>query len=338
MQQVWISRAGKPKVLVLRRADDPIPRSGEVKIRVEACGVNFADIMGRMGIYPDAPKIPFVPGFEVAGVIDAVGQGVAELKEGDKVLAVTRFGGYSDLVCVPHYQVMQRWDWMSAAEAAALPVNYLTAYVSLLVMGSLKPDDKVLIHNAAGGVGLAALDICKIVGAETFGTASPQKHDFLKGRGLDHTIDYRNRQYEGVIRELTGGKGLQLILDPLGGAHWARNYRLLAPTGRLICSGVSSAVAGQRRSWLGIARLIAQVPFYTPTKLMNDNRGVAGINLSHMWEQTDLLRRWLQQIMHWYDEALFRPHIDKSFPLAQAAEAHQTMHNRENIGKLLLIP
>lgn len=338
MQQVWISRAGEPEVLVVQSAEDPIPRSGEVRIRVEAAGVNFADVLGRMGAYPGAPKIPFVPGFEVAGIVDAVGQGVTDLSEGDSVLALTRFGGYSDLVCVPQGQVLKRWEWMGAQEASAIPVNYLTAYAALLVLGSLRPDDRVLIHDAGGGVGVAALDICKIIGVETFGTASIQKQAFLEGRGLDHFIDYHSRNYDDLIQELTHGQGVQLILDPMGGAHWIRNYRLLAPMGRLIHFGISSAAPGRRRSLIHLLRLVAKVPFYTPIKLMNDNKGVAGINLNHMWEHTELMRRWLGQIMHWYDEALFRPHVDKSYPLDRAAEAHHAIHNRENLGKLILLP
>ncbi|RMG99837.1 MAG: alcohol dehydrogenase, partial [Chloroflexi bacterium] len=203
MRQIWITKPGEPEVLEIREAPTPIPQNGEVRIRVETIGINFADVLGRMGIYPDAPPIPYVPGYEVAGIVDAVSQGVPDLKEGDRVFALTRFGGYADTVCVPHKQVFKRLDWMSAQDAAALPVNYLTAYQMLVVMGSLRPGDKVLIHGAAGGVGLAALDICRIIGAETFGTASPEKHDFLLERGLHFPIDYRNHDFEQVVMDLT---------------------------------------------------------------------------------------------------------------------------------------
>lgn len=338
MRQIWISKAGPPNVLQIQETPDPTPHSGEIRIRVAASGVNFADIMGRMGIYHGAPSIPFVPGYEVAGVVDRVGQGVPDFKEGDKVFAVTRFGGYSDVVCVPHKQVYKRLDWMTAADAAALPVNYLTAYMMLIVMGSLRPGDKALIHGAAGGVGLAALDICNIIGAETLGTASPGKHQFLLQRGLHQAIDYRNRDFEDVVQDLTGGRGVNLILDPVGGKNWPKNYRLLAPSGRLVHFGVSSMALGKRRSLLNLLRMLVWLPFYTPIKLMNDNKAVMGVNLGHLWERADLLQTWLRQIVAWYDEALFRPHVDRTFKFENAAEAHHYIQDRKNIGKVLLIP
>jgi synaptic vesicle membrane protein VAT-1 len=338
MRQIWISKAGSPEVLRLQETADPIPRSGEVRLRVEAVGVNFADVLGRMGIYPDAPKIPYVPGYEVAGVIDAIGQGVANLKEGDRAFALTRFGGYSNVVCVPYKQVFKRLSWMSAEEGAALPVNYLTAYQMLVVMGSLHPGDKVLIHGAAGGVGLAALDICRIIGAETYGTASLEKHEFLRQRGLDHPINYRNEDYERVVGNLTGGKGVQIVLDPFGSQHWPKNYRLLMPTGRLIHFGASAIATGKTRSTWEAVKMVLRTPFYTPFKLMADNKAVIGVNLGHLWEHMDLPRNWMKQIVAWYDEALFRPHIAKTFRFDEAAAAHHYLQDRLNIGKVLLLP
>jgi NADPH:quinone reductase-like Zn-dependent oxidoreductase len=338
MKQIWISKAGPPEVLRLQDASDPIPRTGEVRVRVQAAGVNFADILGRMGVYSDAPKIPYVPGYEVAGIIDVVGQGVPNLKEGDAALAVTRFGGYSDVVCVPDKQVYKRLGWMPPEDGAAIPVNYLTAYQMLMVMGALHPGDKVLIHGAAGGVGLAALDICRIVGAETFGTASPEKHEFLRARGLEHPIDYRNQDYERVINDLTAGKGLHIILDPLGGIHWQKNYRLLMPTGRLIHFGVSVIANGKKRSRWEMFKTMVRVPIYTPYTLMKDNKAVIGVNLASMWGHMALQRDWMQQIIAWYDEALFRPHVDKTFRFDDAAAAHHYLQDRKNTGKVLLKP
>jgi NADPH:quinone reductase-like Zn-dependent oxidoreductase len=338
MKQIWISKAGPPEVLVLREGTEPPLHSGELKIKVEASGVNFADVLGRMGIYPDAPAIPYVPGYEVAGVVIEVGQGVTGFKEGDKVFALTRFNGYSEIVCVPHKLVFKRLEWMSVTDAAALPLNYLTAYQCLVVMGSLRPEDKLLIHNASGGVGLAALDIGKIIGAEMYGTASPGKHEFLRQRGLHHPIDYRHEDYERVIMEKTQGKGVHLILDPLGGAHGPKNYRLLMPTGRLVQFGASAAAPGKRRSWLTVLGWLGNIRFYSPFKLMNDNKGIIGVNIIHLLERAELLHPWMRQIVEWYDEALFRPHVDKTFTFAEAAAAHHFLQDRQNRGKLLLLP
>ncbi len=322
----------------MREAGAPTARTGEVRIRVEAAGVNFADVLGRMGVYPDAPDIPYVPGYEVAGVVDAVAQGVPDLKEGDAVLALTRFGGYADHVCVPHKQVFRRLEWMSAEDGAALLVNYLTAYQALVVMGSLNKGERVLIHGVAGGVGLAALDISRIIGAETFGTSSPHKHDFLRERGLEHPIDYRNYDYEEVVADLTAGEGVQLVLDPLGGRHWKKNYRLLMPTGRVVHYGISSLAPAKRRSLLDVLRGLLYTPFYSPIRLMNENKGVIGFNLGRLWEQVDLQRPWVEQIVRWYDEALFRPHVDRVFKFRDAADAHNYIQDRKNVGKVLLAP
>lgn len=338
MRQIWISKAGKPEVLQLRDVPLAVPQNGEVRIRVAAAGVNFGDILGRMGMDGDAPPLPYVPGYEVAGRVEKLAQGVAGLREGDEVLALTRFGGYSEAVCVPHQQVFKRLAWMDAEDGAALPVNYLTAYVLLVVMGGLHAEDRVLIHQAAGGVGLAALDICRIIGAETFGTASPHKHERLQQLGLDHPIDYRHEDYERELNGLLHGRGLDIILDPLGGPHWKKNYRLLAPTGRLLHYGLSSMAGGGRRSLARMGRALVMLPFYTPLSLMRDNKSVAGFNLAHLWDETERVAAWMAQLQAWYDEALFRPTIDRSFFFDKAAEAHHYIQSRENFGKVLLKP
>ena len=336
MKQVWINRAGGPEVLKITEGPDPIPGNGEVRIRVEACGVSFLDLMGRMGMDEKAPRIPYVPGHEVAGRIDFIGQGVPDLREGDNVFAFTRYGGYSNVVCVPHRQVFRRFEWMTPADAVTLPVNYLLAYLMLIVIGSVQADDRVFVQRAAGGVGLAVLDLCRILGAETYGTASPEKHAFLQTHGLDHPIDYRNRDYERVLLDITGGKGVNLVLDPFGGRHWPKSYRLLMPTGRLVYYGVSSPAAGQERAWWRQLRAKIMVPFHTPISLMADNRGVIGVDLRQLWQQGDVRPAWMKQLLAWYDEALFRPKLDKQFRLEEASAAHRYLHERRNLGKVWL--
>jgi NADPH:quinone reductase-like Zn-dependent oxidoreductase len=338
MRQVWITRAGPPEVLQVREAPDPTPRAGEVRIRVAASGINFADLMARMGIYPDAPRIPCVVGYEVAGTVDALGEGVTEFHPGQEVLALTHFGGYADIICVPAITTFLRPPQMSAQVGAGMLVNYVTAYQLLVVMGSLHRGERVLIQSAAGGVGLAALDICRIYGAETIGLASAAKHEFLRFRGLDHAIDSRSADMVKEVQQITRGDGVEIVLDTQGGPSWRQSYNLLAPTGRLLTFGVSNLAPGQRRSLPSLIRFLLAVPRFTPLRLIDENKGVLGVNVGHLWHKPHLVRGWVEQLLAWYDEGKIAPHIDRAFPFAQAPAAHQYLHDRKAIGKVLLEP
>ena len=340
MRQIWIPRPGPPEVLELRETHDPLPAQHEVRIRVEAAGVNFADVVGRLGAYPDLPPMPVVPGYEVAGRVDAVGNGLETDWIGRDVLALTRFGGYTDVVCVPEAQVFTRPAGMSAREGAALPVNYLTAYQLTVVMGSLKPGETVLVHSAGGGVGLAAVQIARRIGAGVIGTASAGKHDFLKSQGVEACIDYTREDFEARAREITEGRGVELALDAVGGKSFQKSFRALAPTGRLGMFGMSSATPGKRRSLLAIARTLVATPWlrFNPPALMNANKGVFGVNLGHLWGESERIRAWMETLLAWYQEGSLRPVLDASFPLERAAEAHHHIQDRKNVGKVLLIP
>jgi len=338
MRQVWITRAGPPEVLQVREAPDPSPGPSEVRIRVQASGVNFADLMARMGLYPDAPKIPCVVGYEVAGVVDAVGQGVTEFRPGDAVISMTHFGGYSDLVCVPVVQAVHRPSRMSAQEGAAFLVSYLTAYALLVVMGSLRKGDRVLIQSAAGGLGLAALDICRAHGAETIGLASPSKHGFLKERGLDHAIDSRASDWTEKTREITRGEGVEIVLNSQGGRSLRQSYELLAPTGRLLTFGASSLAPGSRRSIGALLAFITSLSRFSPLRLMNDSKGVLGVHIGHFRGQERKVHAWTEQLMGWYQEGKLHPHVDRSFAFSEAPAAHRYLHDRKATGKVVLVP
>jgi NADPH:quinone reductase-like Zn-dependent oxidoreductase len=339
MRQVWIPRVGRPEVIEVREAPDPSAGPGEVRIRVKASGINFADILARLGLYPDAPKLPAVMGYEVAGDIDQVGGGVARLP-GEKVLALTHFGGHSDVVVVPAAQAITLPEGMTYEEGAALPVNYLTAYQMLLQMGSLKRGERVLVHSAAGGVGLAAIDLCKMVGAEVFGTASPSKHAILRERGVAHTLAYSRPDYETEVKRLTGGRGVHVVLDAMGGKHWKKGYRCLAPTGRLVMFGLSNAARTKSRSWPSLFWTLARTPLFSfpPPRLINDNRALIGVNLGHLLDERELLLAWMGDLLRWYSQGKIHPTVSARFPFADAAAAHHFIQDRKNVGKVLLIP
>lgn len=338
MKQIVMTKYGDKEVLRTKETEDPRPGVGEVLIQVKAAGINFADILARRGLYPDAPKPPCVPGLEVSGVVEIVGSGVDSTLVGKSVLAGTRFGGYSDKVCVPVNVVFEFPESLNFEEAAAILVTYLTAYQLLIVMGALQKGESLLIHNAGGGVGLAALDIAKHVGAITYGTASASKHSFLKERGLDYPIDYRKQDFLSVIKELTGGKGVELVIDPIGGESWKKSYKALRSTGRLGMYGVSTITESRMGGKLKFLKLAMQMPWFNPVKLMIANKSVFGVNLGRLGHEEEKLRGWMQKILKGVDEGWVRPYVDKVFPLEQAGEAHAYIEARKNIGKVVLVP
>lgn len=338
MKQVWIPRIGGPEVLEVREAPDPRPGAGQVRIRVAAAGVNFSDVLARMGLYPDAPKLPAVVGYEVSGVVDAVGDGVARIAPGTRVLALTRFGGYSDVVVVPERQVRPIGDGLSFAHAAAIPVNYLTAWLMLVRLGNLQKGERILIHAVAGGVGQAALQIARWIGAEVYGTASAGKHVRLRQLGVAHCIDYTASDFEAEVMRLTDGRGVHLVIDAVGGKSFHKSYRCLAPLGRLFLFGVSSFAPGERRSMIAALCGLWAMPRFKALPLMNKNRGVLGVNLGHLWEQADELRAMLERIVALVGEGALAPVVDAKVPFHRAAEAHRRIQERKNFGKVLLVP
>jgi NADPH:quinone reductase-like Zn-dependent oxidoreductase len=277
-------------------------------------------------------------GYEVCGLVKATGAGVDQSLIGRSVIAMTRFQGQAELVAVKASQVFEKPEQLSFEQGAAIPVNYLTAWALLVTMGGLKKDEAVLIHNAGGGVGLAALDIAKHIGAKTFGTASSGKHEFLKARGLDHAIDYRTQDWLAVLKNLTNGRGVELVIDPLGGASWKQSYQALRATGRMGVFGISVASASGLRGKLRALKAVARMPRYNPLGLMNRNKGVFGLNLGHMWGEAEKVAGWTREIMLGVEAGWVRPYVDRAFSFDQAREAHSYLEARKNIGKVVLVP
>jgi NADPH:quinone reductase-like Zn-dependent oxidoreductase len=330
-----IPRHGGPEVLEVREAPDPVPGEGEVRIRVRAAGINFADILARIGLYPDAPKPPVVVGYEVAGVVDAVGEGVTTPHEGDRVLALTRFGGYSSSVVVPAAQANRFPDDLSDAEAAAVPLNYLTAAVALYRMAGLTAGETVLVHNAGGGVGIAAVQLARLRRAAVIGTASAAKHSALRSFGVEHVIDYRHANVEQEVKRLTKGRGVDVVLDPIGGPSFGVSYRMLAPLGRLVMFGMSS-ISSDRRSLWRVLRAWWAMKRFDPLSLINRNKGVFGLNLGHLWDERRQLQPLMELILTELHAGRLKPVVARTFPLDKAADAHRFIQSRANIGKVVL--
>jgi NADPH:quinone reductase-like Zn-dependent oxidoreductase len=336
MRQIIFSKYGPPEVLTAREVAAVAPSDGEIRIAVHAAGVNFADLLARVGLYPDAPKPPLVVGYEVAGVVDGVGAGVTRVFPGERVVALTRFGGYATSVVVPEAFVFPLPAVLSDAEGAALPVNYLTSLIALYRMANLSAGETVLIHGAGGGVGIAAVQLARLRRAVIIGTASTAKHAALHAFVVDHLIDYRTADVTKEVRRITGNRGVDVVLDPLGGKSFSTSYRLLAPLGRMVMYGVSSISRGERRNWWHAARAVMQMSSFKPLSLINRNRGIFGLNLLHLWNEREQLATAMQFLLAEVSANRLRPVVARTFPLERAAEAHRFMQERANVGKIVL--
>ena len=336
MRQVWVTRIGPPEVLQAREAPDPDARSNEVRVRVRAAGVNFADLLARMGLYPNAPRPPYVVGYEFSGTVDQVGGEVAGFAVGDRVFGIRKFGACSDVLTAPAEYVFRMPAAMSFEHAAALPVAHLTAHHIVMFLGPPRPGSTVLIHSAAGGVGLAAIDLARARGCVVIGTASPSKHAFLRSRGVQHPIAYED--YPAAVRRIVGERGVDLVLDSIGGSAWGESYRLLSEAGRLVCFGASAGAAGTTRSVAAFARLALNMKFWNPVSLISDNKTVSGVDVSGLLHRPDLLRPQIEALIGMYERGEIRPHVDRSFSFDEAAAAHHYLHDRKAIGKVLLVP
>ena len=325
-------------MLEVRDEPDPEPAGSQVRIRVRAAGVNFADLMARVGLYPDAPKPPCVVGYEVAGVVDAVGPEVTGVAPGDRVMAMPHFGGYTDTLVVDASLVYPMPAEMSFEHGAALPVAYLTAHHMMLGTGHLRRGSRVLVHSAAGGVGLAAIQIARTRQCEIVGVASASKHEALRAMGVAHTIDSAGRDYARAVRAIVGDRGVDLILDPVGGASWSAGYDLLAPAGRLVAFGFSSAMPGERRSLTRAATQLLRVRRFSPMRLMSDNRTISGVNMGHLFGETHLLTDQVRSLVEMYRAGQIAPHVARTFSFDEAPAAHRHLHSRAAIGKVLLVP
>jgi NADPH:quinone reductase-like Zn-dependent oxidoreductase len=342
MRAVVIPKHGPPEVLRVEERPDPEVGPGEVRIAVRAAGINFADLLARSGVYPDAPPPPCVVGYEVAGEVESVGDEVEEFQTGDRVMAGTLFNGHAELVAVPVDQVVALPDRFDFEQGAAVIVNYTTAYAGLVLMGGLKAGERVLIHSAGGGVGISATQVAKRIGAEVFGTASASKHDAIRAQGVDHPIDYRTQDFAEEVRRLTDGEGVDVAFDALGPKSFRKDYRLLRAGGRLVMYGYAESESAGGRNLPALFGTLARAPFATvpwwkSLGVMNENKGVFGLNMLTWWK-AEGLDRVLEPLAAELDAGAYDPVVSESFPFDRAADAHRFIAERRNVGKVVLTP
>jgi NADPH:quinone reductase-like Zn-dependent oxidoreductase len=336
MRAVVMTKHGGPGVLQVQERPDPALGAGEVRIEVAAAGVNFADVQARVGFYPDAPKPPCVVGYEVAGTILELGSGASDparpLSPGQRVMASTKFGGYASQVVVPAGNIVALPDALSFEQGAAIPVNYATAWAALVGYGNVQRGERVLIHAAAGGVGIAATQIAKRLGAEIYGTASPAKHERIRELGVEHPIDYTRDGWE------TGLPPFDLVMDALGGHSHRRSYELLRPGGRLVAFGVSGVVSGERRSLVAGLRTLVRTPRFNLIKQMTISKTVIGLNMLSLWKDRETLGPWIEPLRELLADGTIQPVVAGAFSFEEAGEGHRMITERRNVGKVVLVP
>jgi NADPH:quinone reductase-like Zn-dependent oxidoreductase len=337
MRALVLVKHGAPDQ-ALEVRDWPEPKMGpeDVLIDVKATGINFADILARMGLYPDAPKPPCVMGYEVAGVVSAVGAQVSGFQPGQRVIAATRFNGFAERAAPRAQDVLPLPDRMSFEQGAALPVNYGTAYSAIVLMAAVRPGETVLVHAAAGGVGIAALQLLRNRGADVIGTASASKHDAIRAQGAKHAIDYRTQDVAKEVERITGGRGVDVVLDALG--EFRKSYALLGAGGRLVMYGASKLATGERRNMVKALKEVATMPRFNALKLMNDTKAVIGLNLLKWWDKRGSLDELTSPLMELANQGVIEPVVAATFPFERAADAHRFIQERRNIGKVVLTP
>ena len=335
MRAIQITQYGGPEVMQLQDVPEPEPGPGEVLIRVEVSSVNFHDVFLREGLFGAAFPFPVRMGLEVAGTVEALGDGVdGHLHVGTRVAAISpREGGYAEMVVVPAATAIPIPDRMEFEEAGALLVNYLTAHAALHHMARLREGERVLIHAAAGGVGTAAVQLAKAAGAEIYGTASAWKHDFLREQGVDHPIDYRTVDFEEEVERITSGAGVHVVLDGVGEENYQKSYRALGAGGRLVIFGMTSEVPGDGRSGTDVFADL-DVPQFSPLGLMSTVKAVMGVSLIL---DPGLSGPWIEDLFRLHETGAIKPHIDTRFQLEEAAQAHRYIQDRKNRGKVLIM-
>ncbi|MBS1124565.1 MAG: zinc-binding dehydrogenase, partial [Deltaproteobacteria bacterium] len=305
------------------------PSDDEVAIEVAYSGINFADIQMRLGFYPDAPKKPFVPGYEVSGKVSAVGKNVTDVKPGDAVVAGTYFGGYASHVTVPVRQVFRLPASIDLAAGAALPVNYFTAQLALFEMARIRRGDRVLIECATGGVGVLATQMARHAGAEVTGlTTSAHKKPFIEALGA---TAYTREEFraDATLRDY------DFILNASGGAEIQWQRARLGLTGRMVCVGISSGVKDGKRNFARIALAAVRTPRISVLKLFDASTGIYALNALHVLRDPIWIER-LTKSMSTVEQMGLRPHVGKVFPATDVADAHAFLETKQATGKVLL--
>jgi NADPH:quinone reductase-like Zn-dependent oxidoreductase len=337
MKAVVLSQKGNAeRALQIQEVPTPSPKKRQVRIKVEAFGLNYADVMARLGLYDAAPKMPCIVGYEVVGVIDEVGEDTDKSLIGKRVVAFTRFGGYAEYAVTGEDAFAEIGD-MDAGEACAIAVQYATAYYMVCDALHLHKGDKVLIHAGAGGVGTALIQLCKLQGCEIFANAgSDEKLEYMKEQGAHHVINYRKEAYEEVIRKMTGEKSLMATFNPIAGSTFKKDMKLLSSGGKLILFGGSER-SGMKWGALSSLNFVRKMGLIIPIGLVMSSKAVIGVNMLNIGdEQPQVLKRCMDEVVDLVKAGKLKPTVGASFKAKEIAKAHSLLESRNSIGKIVV--
>ncbi|MGE0791916.1 MAG: medium chain dehydrogenase/reductase family protein [Sandaracinaceae bacterium] len=342
-QKILIEKAGSYDRMALVERPMEAPKANEVQIDVRATGVNYADVIVRMGLYASAKELvgwPITPGFEVSGVVRAVGADVVDLRPGDEVVAGMLFGGYASVVNVPQHQVFPKPENVSFEEAAGIPAVYLTSWFALHYLAHPRKGDRVLIHSAAGGVGSVLVQMAKRLGCEVTGVVGrTEKVDIAKDLGCDHVID-KSKEDLWARAEAISPQGFDVICDANGVETLKASYQHTRPAGKLVVYGFATMMprTGGRPNYLKLAVDYLRTPRFNPLDLTNDSRSILAFNLSYLFDRMDLLSEAMPEILGWVEAGEIAPPRTKTYRLSDVAEAHKHIESGRSVGKLILVP
>ncbi|MBP1690940.1 MAG: Synaptic vesicle rane protein [Bacteroidetes bacterium] len=338
MKAVYVTRYGGPDVLEIQEAPIPEPGPDQVLVRVRCIGLNFADIVGRFGAYPGTPKPPYIPGLEFSGDVVRIGPKVTKFSGRERIMGYSKLGSHAEYVLVNQYYATLIPEKMTYEEGASFLVSMLSAYHGLVRLANLRTGERLLVHAAAGGVGLACLQIGRHLNAEVFATAgTDEKTEVARSFGAHHVINYTTSAFEKEIERLTGGYGVDVVMDSVGGEVFKKSWHLLAPMGRYLMLGVSSmTTADGNLTRTMIADAYEQMKPIFPPSLIHTNKGIFGFNLGLITGRERYFEQAATELLTWYKLGVIRPLVGKVFPFGQIVEAHRYLQNRQSIGKVVV--
>lgn len=337
MKAVFVTRYGGPEVLEFRDTPIPTPLPDQILIRVKAIGLNFADVMGRFGVYPGTPRPPFILGLEFSGDVVEVGTNVKRFKGGERVMGYSRHGSHAEYVCVNEQLATELPAAMKYDEGASFLVIFLTAYHGIVRLANIRAGERILVHAAAGGAGIATVQLAKHLGAEVFGTAgTDEKVELAHTQGAHHVINYNTADFAAEVRRITNDYGVDVVMDAVGGLVYDKSWNLLAQMGRYILYGLAAVAGKGALNKLKAATVMSVMKPIFPPQLMSANKAIFGFNLGTLKGKEGYFREVAEELLRLYDLGVLKPLIGKVFPFSDIVEAHRALQTRQTVGKVVV--